>query len=205
MQKTQKITSRILSEAKEYAEEVIAAAKAEADEKLEAARQQAEAIRRQSELEAFQAAEEHKKRRASAIESELRKEMLSTKRKLLDSVFEKALAKLAGMSSKEQIAVMVRRIMEVSPDGLGEVMLTKKDAGAFGNDLINALNEAYAKKGVKAGIKLSGQNINAIGGFILKIGDIEYNGTYEALVKLIKEEMEGKIALMLFPDDKSDK
>ena len=198
MQNAQKITDRILKEAKQSGAAMIEAANADAAKKLAAAQAQADEFIKQARQEASVAAEEHKRRRLSAIESELRKEVLATRRALLDGVFDKALKKLAAMSADEQVAMMAPRIIEASPDGRGEILLTKKDAGVFGEKLLTAVKDLYVKAGIKPELKVSAQNINVSGGFVLKTANIEYNNTYEALVKASKEDLERKVAAVLF-------
>jgi len=198
MQNAQKITDRIIKEAKEAAAAVIEAAKAEAAEKLAAAQAQADEFVKHGQQEAAQAAEEQKRRRLSAVDSELRKEVLAARRSLLDGVFDKALQKLAALKPEEQVAMMAPRIVEAAPDGKGQVFLAKKDAAAFGEKLMNAVNELYAKKGVKPELNIAKENISVTGGFVLKTANIEYNNTYEALIKASKEELERKVAAVLF-------
>lgn len=82
--------------------------------------------------------------------------------------------------------------MEASPDGKGEIMLTAEDKSEIGESLLAAVNELYSKNGVNADIKISDKSIDASGGFILKIGNIEYNNTFDALMKGLKEDTEGK-------------
>ncbi len=200
MQSTQKITERILNEAEESRNAVIASANSEAQKSLQKAKEQADAYTKQAAQEASQAAEEQKKRKLSAIESELRKEVLTVRRQILDSVFEKALSKLSAMSADSKIAMLAPRVYEASPDGRGEILMTAKEAAEFGSGLLSAVTELYAQKGIKTGLKISDRVINAGGGFILKIDDIEYNNTYDALVKVSKEELESRIAEVLFTE-----
>ena len=203
MQNAQKITDRILSEGKQAGALMIEAARADAAQKLAAAQAQADEFIKHAKQEVSAAAEEHKRRRLSAIESELRKEVLAARRALLDGVFDKALKKLAEMPADEQIAMMAPRIMEASPDGRGEIMLIKKDAAAFGDKLLTAVKELYDKAGVKPELSVSNLNNNVSGGFILKTANIEYNNTYEALVKASKEDLERKVAAVLFEAEPS--
>jgi len=194
----EKITKRILEEAEQSAAAIVEEARKTAAEDLAAAQKKAEDILQQAAREATEAAAEHKKHKLAAIESELRKEVLATRRRLLESVFEKALTKLAAMAPEEQIKMMVSRILEAAPDGRGEILLTKKDAADLGPQLLAAVEKLYTSKGVKPELTISKQTINATGGFVLKAGNIEYNNTFETLIKASKGDLEGQIVSVLF-------
>lgn len=201
MPKAEKITARILDEAEKSAAAVLEAARAEAERDLAAAQSQAEDVVRQGARDAINAAVEQKRHKLSAIESELRKEVLSVRRTLLDSVFDKALSKLVALPAETKIEMMAPRIMEASPDGRGELMLTERDAGDLGSRLLTLLGDLYAKAGVKCELAISAQRINASGGFVLKAGNIEYNNTFETLLKAAKDELESKVAALLFAEE----
>lgn len=195
MQKAEKLTSRIIGEAQQISGEMIQAAQSGADENLALARTQAAEILEQARKDASLAAEEQKKRKLSAIKSELRKKILATRRALIESVFEQALERLAGMPADKQVAMLAPLVVQASPSGEGEILLAKKDAAEFGDKLLAAATKLYAGP---VALKISDKHHNGRGGFILRIGDIEYNNTYEALLKATKEELEGKVAAVLF-------
>lgn len=201
MQSAEKITSRIINEARQAAEAMLMAAQAKADEKLAETRTQAAELLKQAQRDAALAAEDQKKRRLSATESELRKEILATRRKLVDAVFEQALERLVTMPPDEQVAMLAPLIVEASPYGNGEIILTKKDAANFGDKLIAAAAKLYKKK---VALKLSESSLNARGGMIVRINNIEYNNTYEALLKVSREELESKVAAVLFAGESKD-
>jgi V/A-type H+-transporting ATPase subunit E len=195
---TQKITQRIIGDARQTAEEQMAAAKAEAAQKLADVKAQADQILRRAQAEAASTETVQRQRKLSAIDSELRKEVLATRRNLMDRAFERALGKMAAAPAEKQVAFLAARVAEASPEGIGEIMLTVADKAKFGDQLLQAAKALYAQKGVQESIRLSDQPIRATGGFILKIGDIEYNFTYDSLVKMSRDEMEGQVASILF-------
>lgn len=201
MPSAQKITSRIIEEAQQTAEAIVAEAKVKANENLTTAQKQADEILKQAAQEATNSAAELEKHKLSAIESELRKEVLSVRRKLLDSVFAAALDKLAFMQPEDKIAIMAPRIVEASPDGQGEILLTKQDADQFGPQLLDTVHKQYEAKGINPQLKLSTENVKARGGFILRNGNIEYNNTFETSLKSWKKELENQVAAILFADE----
>lgn len=201
MPNAQKLTSRILEEAQEAAEKIVAEAQVKAKENSAAARKEADEILKQADREAKIAAVEQKKHKLAAIESELRKEMLAVRRKLLDSAFAKAVEKLVLMKPETKVAMMAPRIVEASPDGQGEIMLTKEEAANIGPQLLEAANKLYAARGSKSQLTISEENVKSSGGFVLRKGNIEYNNTYETLLKSSKEELESQVADILFVDE----
>jgi V/A-type H+-transporting ATPase subunit E len=203
MQSVEKITARILSEAEAAAKAVIDEARSSADAALKEQQSKADAIIEKAKNDAQPAAVEQKKRRLSVIDLELRKQVLATRRQLLDDAFNKALNALVSMPAEQQIAAMAPRIIAAAPKGEGEILLTKNDAMAFGERLLAASKELYKKAGVDCKLVLSQKHLNAGGGFILKLSDVEYNNTYEALLKASQEELESKVAAVLFADEVS--
>lgn len=201
MPNAQKITSRILEEAKKAAENIVAEAKAEANENLAAAKKEANEILKQADREASVLAGEQGKHKLSAIESELRKEVLSVRRKLIDSAFAKAMDKLVAMSPEAKVAMLAPRIMEASPDGQGEILMAGSDVTVVGPQLLEAVQKLYEAQGIKPQLIISQDTIKASGGFVLRKGNIEYNNTYETLLKSSQEELEGQVAAIIFADE----
>ncbi|MFY9175086.1 MAG: V-type ATP synthase subunit E family protein [Peptococcia bacterium] len=201
MPNAQKIKSRILEEAQEAAARIIAEAEAQAKENITAAQKEADEILRQADQEATIAAVELRKHKLAAVESEMRKGLLTVRRNLLDSAFAKAVDKLVAMNPEDKIAMMAPRIVEASPDGQGEILMTREDAAQMGAQLLEAARKLYETRGIQSQLIISNENIKSRGGFVLRKGNIEYNNTYEALLKSCKEELESQVAEILFADE----
>ena len=77
------------------------------------------------------------------------------------------------------------------------MILSAGDRTRVGADLVARANALL--KGGK--LTLSGQTRPIRGGFILKNGNVEVNGTFETLVRLQRTETAGAVAKLLFPEE----
>ena len=60
------------------------------------------------------------------------------------------------------------------------------------------MNNRLSKKGIKAALKISNEARRIQGGFILKRRGVEVNGSFETLIRTEREEIESKVAAILF-------
>jgi len=60
------------------------------------------------------------------------------------------------------------------------------------------LIKKLADKGIKANIKISDEDMDISGGFILKFGDMEINNTFDALVRSQRDQYEPQVVQILF-------
>jgi V/A-type H+-transporting ATPase subunit E len=81
---------------------------------------------------------------------------------------------------------------------IGEVMLSEKDAARMDGRFIDNINKRLSASGGKGTITLSGDRIRTAGGFILKIGDMEINSTFEILFGMLRTELESDVVGILF-------
>lgn len=120
MQRTQKITARILSEAEEAAKIVIDTANAEANENLKVAQEQADVLIKQATDEALLEAEEQKARRLSAVESELRRGFDCAPQYFGQCIRKKALISLKNKDVSEKISMLAHEFWKHHPTVKGK-------------------------------------------------------------------------------------
>jgi len=65
-------------------------------------------------------------------------------------------------------------------------------------DFISKLNKALAAAGKKGNVKLSDETRDISGGFILKSQGVEINNSFEAIIRLFRDEIEPKVAEIFF-------
>lgn len=184
------LKDKILEEARQKAAETLAAAKAEAEASLEASRQEAEKARADILAEADRKANNIALRLASQRGIESRSMRLVAKREAISEAFTRSLAALRSMEKKTYLGWMAGMIRSAQKEA-AEVILNAEDREALGAELIEAAKGSLP-------LTLSAKTGSFAGGFILKEGLIETNGTFEVLTGAVREDLEGEVAELLF-------
>lgn len=189
----EKITGRINADAQAEIDVVLAEAQSRADEiqaKYEAqARQEYETLTRRGTA----AAQEREKNLHSSAQMEARKMTLAAKQEMLDKAFRQALRKLCGLDDESMTALLSKLAQRASVTGEEEVIL---NAGVK-----NRLGTAVVKRANTEGglhLTLSEEEGAFDGGVLLKNGAVEINGTFDTLVRLVRGEIAGEVAKVLF-------
>ena len=208
----EKITSKILAEANEYAMHVKTNAKVQADAIIN------EAIRKAAKETAEIASKNTKEcdaiiSRATSSADILNKNILiDAKSTIVDSVFSKAEESFNKLDSETYFNFLVKLLNEAikmipaeEDDGFGYTQqnpntfyltLNKKDNLSIGNNLIEAVKANVVK--IKCTIALNSTYADIKGGFILRRGDIEINASSDMIFKDAREKYEGNVLTMLF-------
>ncbi len=182
----QNIIDKILSDANIEATEIINKAKAEAQEVIEAAK-----IKSDKETAAIMeiAKEEAAKTLSKEISSNemlAKKMLLQEKQNLISEVIIEAREKLYSLTETEYKVIVIAMLEKAAVGKDSEVILSSKDR--------NVLSEEISKRGYK----ISAEEREIEGGFIVKKGDIEYNYSFDSIISVEKEEIERLAAQALF-------
>lgn len=114
---------------------------------------------------------------------------LAKKQELIDKVFEIALDKLTKLSKDDYSKLLVSLLKQLPElEGRVEIVAVK--------DREKTTEEAIRK--AKRDFILSQEVVEAEGGFVLRSQDIEIDNTFGTLLKEKREELETKIAQVLF-------
>lgn len=223
----EKITARILDDARREADEIAAQAKQKADEiagrYAKQAEQEAQAILARGE----KAAAERLERLESAAGMERRKMLLAAKQQVLAEAFEKALDDLCALPEQEYIELLAALAVRAARSGKEQLIFSVSDRARVGKQVVMAANELLVKDAApalpdglgetKVGafldkvvrntaamvtgagmLTLSEQTRNIRGGFIMSDGDVEVNCAFEPLVRMQRETLEKEVADILF-------
>ena len=183
----EKITGRIMQEAKDEAAALTNAAREEAEARLAEAKAQAEAIQKDLAAKAAQDAATLKERKNSVAELEARKLILGAKQEMIEKSFEEAAKQLADMPADKYLNFILGQLKGCTE---GEVVLSKKDLGRIG--------EALGAKLAGTGLKVSRETADIAGGFIMKKGDVTVNGSLESSLDAVRKQITAQIAGVLF-------
>lgn len=196
----EKLKSKILEEARLTAGIQIERAEKEADAVRESAR--CEAARKSEEILSRSSceAEERKRRILAYAGLEARKRRLQTKQELVDEVFKKAIFSLNSIPESEYVNILAGMIASLVKSGNEEIILSEKDRKAIGVKLEKTVNEHLKAAGRPAFVKLSRETRNQNGGFILRTGDTEVNHSFDTVLRVQREQLEGEVVKTLFED-----
>lgn len=194
----EKLKEKILQDSEAKADAVIAEAKRQAQEIIDKANgravQRAEEIHKKASADAA----EKLKISNSMLELEMRKDILLTKQQLIEEVFHKALQSLSNMDSNEYEAILFKLIVGAVETGREEILLSAKDRNKLGADFGSKLNTALVQAGKNGTIKVSEETRDIAGGFVLKSEGVEINYSFEALLRMYRDEIEPEVAAILF-------
>lgn len=190
-------------------EKILQDSQAKADSILQDAKKQAQEIIDKANVKAVQKAEEIQKKAASEaaekikinnsmLELEMRKDMLNTKQQLIEEVFQTALDSLSKMDNNEYEATLFNLITNAVESGEEEILLSKQDKSKLPADFGSKLNQAVAQAGKKGNLKISDETRDIMGGFVLKAEGVEINYSFEALLRMYRDEIEPEVAAILF-------
>ncbi|WP_414470465.1 V-type proton ATPase subunit E [Methanobacterium sp. ACI-7] len=201
----EKIVSSILSEAQSKADAIIQEAEKEAaliveEGETEATSEKARILENANKQSAMKY-----QQLVSEAKMNSRRAELEAREEVIESAFKRAeeeLGKIASTSSEEYKESLRKIIEEAAFEiGGGELVLSLKesDIAKIKNTIPSIENEIESKTGTKTTLEI-GENINTIGGAILKTknGDVEVNNTIEARMQRFKKILRSEVAKVLF-------
>ena len=198
MKGIEKITERILSEAREEAGQQVAGAKAQAEEILAGYNDQAKKLYENrlaaGRVEAAAAAD--RKNRSALLES--KKDILGTKQKMIEQAYAEAKENIINMPEADYVEFLANKAADASSTGEEMIVLNAADKERVGAKVAEAANAKLAAAGKKADIKLSDETMKISGGLFLKQGDVSINCSVDSLMDLVREELDVKVARVLF-------
>ncbi len=215
----EKITERILTDAKERARGILETAQEECRRMAEEYAQRAEQIREDIAERAEREGEELVSRARSAVAITRRDILLSAKAQVLNEVFETAKAQLCstdyGKYRELLVALLSCALLEQSENEkkslemgdeitefeVFEVFFNEKDRSQFGAYVLEHARKSIERRiGSERASKLRLSDVPADidGGLILRYGNTETNCSISALLCEMRRELEGKISAVLF-------
>ena len=226
MEGIEKITAKIAQDAQAEIEKLMAEAEGKVQSIRAAAQAQAQEEAGDIVEKGRAAASERLERLSSAAQMERRKLELASKQEVLGEAFDLALNKLCTLPEKEYIELLTKLALEASTSGKEQLIFSQKDRARVGKQVVMAANEALLKERAPslppevtksrvgslmdklvhnttaivtgAGLTLSEQTRDIKGGFVMVDGDVEINCAFETLVRLQREQVEKKVADVLF-------
>ena len=203
----QRITNRILQDAREEAKSIVNEAQRSAEMLLENRRQSGRQKAEEDVYSLLKRAESEAEIVGGRVATETKKKaswlVLSEKERLVTSVLNEVKRRLGDLQESKRYIPILEKMMIDAGIALGggklEAMLNEDDSTLPLK--IDTLAKAIAEETrVKTHLKLSTQKIEALGGVVIKTLDdrIVVDNTFEAILKRREKELRLKIARILF-------
>lgn len=223
----EKITARILDDAREQIADINARTRQQVEQLeqqyAQRAQQESEAILEEGRV----AAEQRRERLVSSAGLERRKLELGAKQQVLDEAFALAMDKLCALPEEDYVAVLAAMAVRGARSGREQLIFSQADRARVGKRVVMAANEALVRKQLpslpegigqsKVGafldrmvqgaaalvtgtgqLTLSEETRPMRGGFVLCDGRVETNCSFEVLVRMQREKLERQAADTLF-------
>lgn len=183
----EKITSKILDDARERAEDIVVRAGDEKQKLL--AHTRADASRGAEEILQFarKNAEANIKKTQSLADLEGKKEILKAKQDCISHVYRLALDKIAGMEEKEYFELLKMLLKKLNPAGTAVIQFNERDKNRF-----------QQTEWADIPLEVSEQAGNFEAGFLLHMGETSINCTFDEILKSVLEDHKKEIADILF-------
>lgn len=188
-----RITQKIINDAKAQADSITREASAAAEKKLGETKLTAEKISADAEQQAKKRKEEILREYESAANSNGKKLVLSAKHELINMSFKTALDELCALPSAEYFDLLCKIAKKYSSEGKSQLMLGKKDRGRMPSDFEAKLAEISG-----GSITLSPDVAEIENGFVLKFSTMEENCSFDALISANGEKLQDAAAQILF-------
>jgi len=194
----EKITARILEEARAEADGICLAAEEKARTIAEEYAKKAEAAFSETLTSGKAEADSQAGLRKRAQGLHEKKSILTLKQELIARAYEDARDRLVTMPTEEYVAFLAGEAAAASESGTESILLNARDQGAIGTQLTEAANRILLDAGKTAKLTLSPETREIVGGLFLKAGDVEVNCSVDSLMDHIRDELDTKVAKELF-------
>jgi vacuolar-type H+-ATPase subunit E/Vma4 len=144
-------------------------------------------------------AEGEKRKIASVAEVEMRNQLLQSKEELVDTTFDKALARIKEFAATEEYHRYLLKLIEEATKRIGQkklaLQVNAKDKAWLTQDTLNRLS-----KKLNCGLTLLDQTEDYIGGFKIQTvdGKITYDSTLDNRLRELKPVLRVEVAKVLF-------
>ena len=214
-----KITERILADAKERARVILEEAQSDCRTAAAEYAARADAIAKEIADRAMQEGEQLISRARSTAAMTRRNILLAAKSEMIDETFEAAKKQICdtdyGKYRELLVALLSCALMEQASDerktlAFGdevtefdtfEVLFNENDRARFGESVIEGARRVTERRiGAEraAKLRLSAECADIDGGLILRYGDVETNCSLAVLLREMRRDLEGKISAILF-------
>lgn len=194
------IKERIIEDANQEADRIIEDGRAKADELIDEKKREAQKIREKILKKNTEQGGEQRRRMLSAAHMDIKKRELEVKLELIDDAFSHVLEKVEAMSDQEYDDFIFKMLLGSSLKGDEEIIFPKEPGRIPDRGIIDRLNASLESAGKMGNIKTSDRDGDFRFGFIISSEGVEMNNSLEAILAILRDEIEPKVATILFED-----
>jgi len=199
---TEKITQRILEEAREKAQAIRAEAESAAGSVVSEARERAQILTQKVEAAAKDSLSDAERRFVAVAELDAKKYRLGAKIQVLDEAFREAESAFLAMEPAAYRAVYERIVLSAVSSGR-EGIAPAADETRLDQGFVDGVNATLRAQGRTGELVLMPKREDISGGLILLEGSMEINLSTAAVMRQVREEIEGQTADLLFGQEEA--
>ena len=199
---TEKITQRILEEAREKAQAIRAEAESAAGSVVSEARERAQILIQKAEAAAKDSLSDAERRFVAVAELDAKKYRLGAKIQVLDEAFREAESAFLAMEPAAYRAVYERIVLSAVSSGR-EGIAPAADETRLDQGFVDGVNATLRAQGRTGELVLMPKREDISGGLILLEGSMEINLSTAAVMRQVREEIEGQTADLLFGQEEA--
>ena len=188
----EKVSKKILDDAKQKADEIIKEAEAKKKENGAKIKEQVTKVKEETEQLVSDQKNREYDRIAGRAKLDLRNDTVRLKREIMDGLFDEAVNRLVNKKSDEYLKIIKELLSRDEVKEGGELIICEKE---------NRIDEKFIEtvnKELGSSFTLSKERRLIRGGFILRRGKVEIDASFGTLVKSKKERLEMELAKILF-------
>lgn len=194
----EKIIDKINADAKHMADQIMIEANKKAEQIMSDSIKEAQLKKEAILAQARQNAQDRQKRMLQMAHLSGRKTILAEKQKAIQSVFGSAINRLAGLNPGRYRQILRHILIRAVKSGKEEIILSARDRKILDGDWLKGVNKDLMKdRGLPGELRFSKETRDIKGGVILRDGQVEINGSFEAILKYNQNELESEVAAVL--------
>lgn len=190
----EKISRSILEEAEKKAETILNEAEKKTSDIRQKGREETEKLKRYQDEMIKQLSEREKDKHISLAQLDMNMDILSEKRKSLDSVFAEALENILKRDEKYSDR-LIKAILSAAKTGKETIHVCAQDLKIINDAFIKKLNKNFQGKG---DFKASPEHVRIRGGAVLREGKMTTDASFETIVEEERYFLEKEVSQLLF-------
>jgi len=194
----EKILEKIKEDSEEEIRKILDEAKSRASQIIEEGKREAEKVAGELTREGEENARKVKEIIVTLASLESRKRILGEKQRILGEVYLEVEKRIRNLNGRDYRELVKKIMLESCQTGEELVVIGEKDRKRIDQKLIESVNAELVKAGKKGKLKLSPEPASIPDGFILKLGKIEINNSWENILRSLRENTEDEIIKLVF-------
>jgi V/A-type H+-transporting ATPase subunit E len=194
----EKILEKIVQDSKEEITKILDEAKSRASQIIEEGKREAEKVAGELTRGGEENARKVKEIIVTLASLESRKRILGEKQRILGELYLEVEKRIRNLNGRDYRELVKKIMLESCQTGEELVVIGENDRKRIDQELIESVNAELVKAGKKGKLKLSPEPASIPDGFILKLGKIEINNSWENILRSLRENTEDEVIKLLF-------